>query len=252
MWQRDWGRLVVLALFPTGAMFVMALLGGIGAVATGMTGSESPGTAMMAALVGLATIAIVFLAILYTAATAGMFAVVDEAERTGAGGLSVWQSFLLGLSKTGKLLAVVIITGALCTVAFSAFFGPLAAAAITSTSVFALGAIPGFALFVACLYGMLRLAPLWVVTVVEDVSIVGAFARAFALTRGRVGTIFVAFLLYFVVMMAVSMGGSILGLIPIIGILINLVVSLGTMTLGAAWQFSLYAGLVSEDQRTPH
>src|SRR4051812_13689260 len=52
MWQRDWGRLVVLALFPTGAMFALALLGGIGAVASGITGVDTPSTALLAGLIG--------------------------------------------------------------------------------------------------------------------------------------------------------------------------------------------------------
>jgi hypothetical protein len=66
---------------------------------------------------------------------------------------------------------------------------------------------------------------------VEGLGAVAAFQRSLDLTRGYRWSIFAAFLGILVLNFVVSLAGALLGLIPILGLLLNLAITLVTATL---------------------
>lgn len=247
MWARDWGRLALLAAIPLAFMVPFVGAGVALAMAIGTDFVNSP-----AALAGGIGGGIVFLAVITLASLAtygAMIALVDEKERTGNNAISTGQALLLGLSKAGRLLVGCLATGGVMTVGFGAVFGPLLAAEVLEQPIASTLALPGIAVAIAGLWLMLRLSPLWTILVVEDLAIGASFRRAFELTRNQAGTIFVCGLLFGLVSIGLSLAAGVLGLVPLLGLVVQLVANLAMSSLGAVFQLALYAGLVNEQQR---
>jgi hypothetical protein len=255
-WSRDWGRLVGLAAIPL--LFSLPLLIGFGVwafVAMKPAGGGDPSVGSMIAMGGLGFVAFCVMMVGYIASLAGIVINVDERERTGGMTLSVWESFLAGLSKAPRLIVVGLVIGVIALVGFGPLFGAGTYALIavadgnSEPAIAGLLGIVGIILFPFATYLSLRLMPVWTIAVVEDCAIGEVFSRAFALTKGHALTLFGALLLLMLVMFGIGMAGGILGLIPLLGLLVQIAVNLFTASLQPVWGHAIYAGLVNESQK---
>jgi hypothetical protein len=245
MWSRDWGRLVVLALLPLLASLPLMIGAGVFAALRAKQGE--PSLTEWIAYGGVAAVAMLLLALGYLASMGAVIATVDERERTGHTSLTIWEAFLHGLSKSGRLFVVAAVT-MLVGMVVGAGVAPIAVAVSTEQPLALLGLVVGVPLIAGAIWLLLRLSPLWVVAVVEDIPLGATFGRAFALTHGELGNIFVCGLVYGVVAFGINMAAGIIGIIPIFGWLVQIAASLALMSLGPTWQFALYAGLVRNKQ----
>jgi hypothetical protein len=249
MWSRDWARLSLLAAIPFALMLPFAVAAGV-YFAVARPSLDAPGT--LIALVGAGVVLGLVVMIAFLASFAGSIALVDERERNGDGALGVIQAFLLGLTKIGRLVVASLAIFGVMSVGAAGFGAPIAASIYKESPAIGILALPGFFVLLAGVWLVLRLYPLWTVLVVEDVALGAAFRRSFELTRGRAGTVFLCGFLFGLVLFGLGIGTGILGLVPILGILVQLGFNLITNALSATFAVAIYAGLVNAEQGGQH
>ncbi len=248
VWRDDAVRLGLLTALPYAFVVVAAAAGVVGyGVAdahlfnSSLLQSFGP---LQAALVGVLGGLFITSALFFVAAYAGGFLVVDERLRGESRSSGPLGALLAGLPHLGRLLVAYVVVG----VAMAMCMVP--AAACTAVAVPAeswplgLGAAALAFLGVAgvCFVG-LRLVAAGPALVAENLGPFAALQRSLDLTRGRVGDIFVACDVFFVVLFGLNAATTVLTILPLLGVLVQVLVGVALASLQTVFLFVLYAAL---------
>lgn len=244
-WKSDAWRLIGITALPYGFMAV-AMVGLV--VAGVMMGFDPDHLDESGPLLGLVIGGgggfLISSWLLMVAAMAGTWLVVEEKLRGEDKGAGVIGSLLNGLHGLGRLTGAYFLMGVLMTALMAPALAALGGAVALES--WALGGVAMLLMlptFLAVMFVSLRLMPLGPVLVAEDVGVIDAFKRSLELTRGNFGDIFVAAIAFFGVMMAVNMGVTVIGLIPLVGVVVQLAFGIVMGSIQAVFMFMLYAGL---------
>lgn len=250
LWSNDLGRLSLLTLLP----YAVIIPFGIGLVAwfTIAVGLEGePNTMQIATLVAAGGALGIVSFVLMLASTAGIMLVADDKERNGgASTMGVWQAFLAGLSRSGWLILANLLFGLIAVALWVVPFGiPIALWIESENPIFALGFIPALGTLALGVWLLTRLMPILPLIVVEELGVGAAVSRAWALTRGRAGTVFLANFVFGIALMGLYMAVGIVSIIPLLGMLVQLAANVLLGSLQSVYAFVLYAGLIGEERR---
>ncbi len=178
------------------------------------------------------------------AAQAGVFLVVEERLRGESRGLGTMGALLQGLGSLGRMVGAYTTIG----VAMMAVCAPaalLAGVAIATESVAA--GVAAFVLLmpsvIAIFYASMRMVVVGPAIVAEDLGVVAALKRSMDLTRGRVSDVFVAFLVLGAVLMGFNIVVSIVGIIPLVGAVVQIAASIVMGAVQCVFMFYVYAAL---------
>jgi hypothetical protein len=247
VWQADALRLTGITAIPYVLMAVVGAVAGSLAVASGIDIDiehlEDSGPVIGLAIGGGVGLCI-SIVLSFIAAQAGTFLVVEERLRGEARGISVVGAILSGLSALLPMMGAWLVVGAVVCVALV----PAAMVGIAAVSMdsWALGGAAALLLFpvgIAGFVASLRLFAIGPVVVTEDVGPIASIRRSLELTRGKLGDVFVAFLVFGAVMFAVNLVTGILGLIPIVGMLVQLAVGIVVGSLQSVYVYLVYGAL---------
>ena len=245
VWQADALRLTGITAIPYVLMAVVGAVAGSLAVASGIDIEhlEDSGPVIGLAIGGGVGLCI-SIVLSFIAAQAGTFLVVEERLRGEARGISVVGAILSGLSALLPMMGAWLVVGAVVCVALV----PAAMVGIAAVSMdsWALGGAAALLLFpvgIAGFVASLRLFAIGPVVVTEDVGPIASIRRSLELTRGKLGDVFVAFLVFGAVMFAVNLVTGILGLIPIVGMLVQLAVGIVVGSLQSVYVYLVYGAL---------
>ena len=247
LWADSLPRLAGLALIPYVFMIPFEVFGAVSIAMPDQiydrAGASTPSTLLAAcAAVALAVLWIVA----SLAAGAGSVHLVDE--KAHGVSISAWSAFLAGLRHVGWLLL-----GWLLAIVVAAFavVGPLAPIIVSvqqGEPLVALLALPGLATTALALVVGARLAPALPAIVVEDLSLGAALTRAWTLTRGKTGIVVGASLVFTLAWLGMSTATAVLGIVPILGFVAQIVVNALLTPLIYVFPFALYAGAVRDEQ----
>lgn len=124
-----------------------------------------------------------------------------------------------------------------------AMFAAVGAEAMDPGLGFAGGAallLPGV---VGSLFFWVRLSPASVIAAVEDKGALAALASAWTMTRGHGWTLLGATVVWALLVMAVSMPLQIVGMIPVLGWIVQIIAGVLQMVANSAFAFAVYAAL---------
>ena len=93
---------------------------------------------------------------------------------------------------------------------------------------------------------MLRLAPLPAIVVLEEKGLRASAARSWQLTRGRTGTLFGAYFVFGLSVFGAMLGSMLLAMIPLVGMVVQMVAGAGAFSFSIAFAYAIYVGLVHE------
>jgi hypothetical protein len=247
-WHDDALRLGLLVALPYMVIFAAGVAGAIafGLAEANVLGRDFLRTFGLAQATALGVAGGVFLTcvLLFVAASAGGVLIVDERLRGEERSSGAFGALLAGLQYLGRMLVCTLSVGGLILTLLLPAIACGAAAAVLESWPIGLGALMlallggGGAVFVA-----LRLLVAGAALVIEDLGPVAALQRSVELTRGRMGDVFAASALMFVVVFAINMGTALLGLIPIVGALVQIVSGIIVGSLQSVFLVVLYAGL---------
>lgn len=245
LWSNDLGRQVLMTLIPYAALVPFGVAFGVW-VAVAMSDGGDPSTTQLVAFGSVGLAFAIVAGILMLASSAGTMLLADDKERTGGTALGVWQAFLAGLSRSGWLiLANVLLVGVIVVLWVVPFGIPIALLVDTENPIWALGFVPALGTFVLGVWLLTRMMPLLPLIVVEELSLGAALTRAWQLTSGRAGEVFLANLVFGVALMGIYMAVGIISIVPLLGMLIQLAANIILGSLQGVYAFTLYAGLVS-------
>jgi hypothetical protein len=242
MWADSLPRLALLAFVPYVFMLPLITFAIVVMLVPDTFGHDVPWIAPAAAGVGFGVLW--FVAAL--AAAAGIIHLVDEKARGVAVG--TFQALLAGLRHVGWFFLGSLVMSALAVFAFAGPMAPVVAAIANDQPSLALLALPGLVTVVIGLVVGARLLPMLPAVVVEDLSLPAAAARAWQLTAGRATPIVGATMLFGLAWLGISMIGAMVGIVPILGVLAQMVVNALLMPLVYIFPFAVYAGCVRADQ----
>ncbi len=178
------------------------------------------------------------------AAQAGTFLVAEERLRGESRSVGTVGALMQGLGFLGRLCGAYMLMGLVAMVVFSPTMILAGAAVATENVAFGVGAamfaIPSF---LVLWYGSLRVMAAGPAIVAEDLGVIDAIKRSIALTEGKVTDVFVAFLVFGAVMFGVNMMVSIIGIIPLVGVLVQLGFSVAMGAFQSVFMFYVYAAL---------
>ena len=248
-WQifsADAARLIGITALPYVFMIVSIVGVIIAAVATGFDPDklDAANLGQLVLVLGVGGGLFVSSMLLMIAAQAGTILATEERLRGEARGLGVVGALAGGLPMLGRMIGAYAIIG-LC---LSVLYVPAVGAAIYAVEAesFAIGGI-AFVLFLPALVATflvsLRVMPAGPAIVIEDLGMIDGLKRAIELTRGNTVDVFIAMLVLMGVMMGVNIATSIIGIIPLVGALVQLAVG---VVIGAYQQIYImlvYAGL---------
>ena len=247
VWRADVLRLTGITAIPYVLMAVVGAVAGSLAVASGIDIDiehlEDSGPVIGLAIGGGVGLCI-SIVLSFIAAQAGTFLVVEERLRGEARGISVVGAILSGLSALLPMMGAWLVVGAVVCVALV----PAAMVGIAAVSMdsWALGGAAALLLFPVGIVGFvasLRLFAIGPVVVTEDVGPIASIRRSLELTRGKLGDVFVAFLVFGAVMFAVNLVTGILGFIPVVGMLVQLAVGIVVGSLQSVYVYLVYGAL---------
>lgn len=245
VWQADALRLTGITAIPYVLMAVVGAVAGSLAVASGIDIEhlEDSGPVIGLAIGGGVGLCI-SIVLSFIAAQAGTFLVVEERLRGEARGISVVGAILSGLSALLPMMGAWLVVGAVVCVALvpAAMLG-IAAVSMDSWALGGAAALLLFPVGIAGFVASLRLFAIGPVVVTEDVGPIASIRRSLELTRGKLGDVFVAFLVFGAVMFAVNLVTGILGLIPIVGMLVQLAVGIVVGSLQSVYVYLVYGAL---------
>lgn len=182
--------------------------------------------------------------LLIIAATAGTYHATDECLRQEKRTDGVVGTLLLGLSSLVRLVGLYVVSSITVVVLVAPAVGALMWA--ISTESWAVGGL-GVALGVASLVAVVVLGMRFFllagpVIVAEDVGVVAALRRSAELSRGRVVDLFLGCLVMGAVVFALNTVSSVLVILPIVGLVGQLAITIVTSSLQGVFLFLLYAG----------
>ena len=244
-WRDDAGRLIGITAIPYALMMGVVVMGVIGVVASGFDIDHLDDSGPFIGLaIGGGLGLFISIMLLFVAAAAGTFLVVEERLRGESKGLTAVGAILAGLSSLGRLMVSYAVIGGGMTVLLAPVMA-LGFYAITAES-FAIGGAAIALLFpvgIAAFIASMRLFAVGPIVVIEDVGAFEGIRRSWAMTRGNFGDIFVAFLVFGAIMIGINMATSILGIIPIVGALVQLAAGVVIGSLQSVYIFLVYAAL---------
>jgi hypothetical protein len=250
IWIGDAPRQVGIIALPYAVLVALGVVAVVVAVVARVAemGDPSIGVIVAAGGVGLAACVVSFA--LFVAAQAGAMLALEEAARGERRHLSVFGAIAAGWPAFWNLLGTYCLTGlgALVLCAPGAILVSVGAAMEDQIAVAVAGGALLFVGVCACLYGVFRLAVMVPSAVIEELGPVQAMQRSIVLTRGKVGSVFVASLLFGAVMMGINFATMLVGMIPLLGALVQLGVSIVLGSLQSAFAFSLYAALKDTEE----
>ncbi|HEY1099450.1 MAG TPA: hypothetical protein VGF99_11000 [Myxococcota bacterium] len=248
MWRNDLARLVGINAIPYVLLMVVGVVGGaafVGSVGLASFDRVFDDGALLLPMAAAATGFTAFGFLLFCAAQVGSYIVVEEQVRGEPRSIGVGRALTTGLSAMPAVLAIWIVGGAVGAATFAPVMAIGAYAIVEESIVGGLLAlaisVPAFLFMLWTALRVFALAP--VVAVIEEVGAIEAMRRTVALTKGNVGDLFVAGLVFSVVMFGINMVVNVFGIIPIIGLLIQLGGGIVFGALSSVWFFLAYAGL---------
>jgi hypothetical protein len=249
LWRDDAVRLGLVTALPY-VTFALAVVAAVAAAVGGVTFDHFG--ALQAAVVGTAGGLLVAGLLFLVASYGGAFVVIEERLRGEGRSTGAVGALLSGLPFLGRLVGVygLGLAGGTALLAPACVFGGLALAD-DSVALGLLAFFLGMAGVVSLAYGILRLIAVGPVIVAEDVGVTAAIARSLALTRGRVGHVLLACVVFVVVLFAVNTATAVVGLLPLFGMLVQFVVTVALGSLQTVFLFVLYAALVDREADLP-
>jgi hypothetical protein len=245
VWRDDAARLTGITALPYGFVFLAA----IGLVVAGVVMGFDPDRLeesgpFMGLVIGGGGGLVISATLLLVAAAAGTFHAVEERLRGEPRADGVIGMLLLGIGSVGRLMGAYIFVG-MVMVALAMPAITVSGLAIASESWgLGLGAmLLWMPTCIAWIYASLRLLVAGPAIVVEDLGVIDGIKRSLAMTRGNVVDIFVAGLVLWAVLFAVNMATSVISLIPILGAMFQLAISIVLGSIQAVFMFLLYAAL---------
>jgi hypothetical protein len=255
IWADNLPRLALLALVPYAFMIPFVIFAFAAAFAPTELASVAPGAAdalnlnssfpplwLVAGGVALALLMVVA----SLASVAGSIHLVDEKIRGVR--VTAMSAFLAGLRHAGWMFLGWILATALGIFALAGPIAPIVVAVSANEPLIALFALPGLVTTAIALVLAARLAPALPAMIVEDRPLGTALVRAWDLTRGKTGVVVGATVLFGLGYMGVSMMSAMAGVIPLLGIVLQLAINAAITPLIYVFPFALYAGAVREQQ----
>lgn len=246
LWKAKLGALSALSGIPYLAMVACAVVVGVGVVFAGVD-EHSPVPVLIG--VGVAGfVALMLTMVAMCAGQAGSVVLLEDQVRNDGRVAGVVEAFGLGFSSVGRFILAYLAFAAISMVLFAPVMGAIGLAAaemFIPAALLGVLALPAFAVF---FYLMLRISAFVPALVIEDLGPIAALRRSAALTRGNVVDVFIAYLVLGGCMMGVNLVTSFLGIIPIIGLIFQLVVSVLMMSYQATFMFLVYAALRDREQ----
>jgi hypothetical protein len=254
-WSEDARRLIATNAAPYIALFVaMAVVGAGLFLVAGSSMFEgafwlTPSPALLVSGgVGLGLLGACLL--LFLAAQAGTFLLLEERARKEPQQLGVMAALGAGLPLLWRMLGVMLATGALLGAVCLPLLAAGTAAAFTESVALTLAAVViGIATIPLCIAVSVRVLVAAPVAVLEDRTAIDSIRRSVELTRGNVGPTLGALVLVVLAMVGVAFASSIVGIVPVLGQLVSLAVSVATAPLWTCFAFVAYAAL--KDQERP-
>jgi hypothetical protein len=245
LWRDDAFRLTSLTALPYAFVTVVAVAVAVGAVAIESVSRQvDMSTPAMAALVGLGGGLCLTAALMFLAASAGTFLIVEEKLRRESNASGAMGALLSGMPHLLRLgvayLMVCLTVGAPL---LPAIIGTVAAVSV-QTVTFAMSAIGLWVVGgVLATFLAVRLAAVGPALVLEQVGPFRAFARSIELTRGNFRDAFLACFCFFSVLGFINMATTVVGMIPLLGAIVQLVVGVVLASLQSVFVALLYAAL---------
>jgi hypothetical protein len=232
----------------TGLPYAFIAMLGVGAVIIGAMTDDfafhDGFGALEAALVGVGGGLCVTAGLLFLAANAGTFLLVEERLRHEDRSAGAVGALLSGLPHLLRLTVAYVVSAIVFVLPLApALVSTFAAVASESWSLGLFSAGLWFVGGVVDIYVGLRLVAVGPVIVFENVGPLRAVTRSIELTRGRVVDVFVASIVVFGVIGAINMATSILGIVPLVGAVVQLVVGVVLAALQSVFLALLYAAL---------
>lgn len=185
--------------------------------------------------------------VLWLASTAACIHLVDE--KTQGGDLTLGAALLASFKHIGWLFAGCLIVAAVWMVGMAAPIIPLAWGIGDDEPTIALLALPALAITAAMLFVAARLLPLFPVIVLEDADVFTAASRAWRLTAPHTWPVIGAMMLFGLVYMGASMAAGMIGIVPVIGAIVQMGVNAFLVPLCWVFSFVIYAGCVRNESR---
>jgi hypothetical protein len=246
LWSENLARLSVLGFVPYALLIPLAGAGALAAMAPSDTFGNLDGFDGMWPLLVAGGVAVGALFMVLAFASMGACVhVVDE--KTQGVDVPVITALLASLKHVGWLFVAYLVLGVLMTAAVAVPAVPLIWGMSEDSYAIASLALPLCAvtagLFVMCA----RLLPTLPIIVVEDRDAFTALSRAWRLTSGRTTTVVCAALLFGLAYFGVSMAVAMIGIVPIVGALVQMAANAVLVPLCYVFAFVVYAGCVREE-----
>jgi hypothetical protein len=249
VWRADALRLIGITAIPYVLMAVVGTMAGIVAVASGFDIEHlEVSDPVMGLAIGGGVGLLISIVLSFIAAQAGTFLVVEERLRGESRGVSAVGAILTGRSALLPMMGAWLVVGAaICVALVPAAIVGIAAVSMESFALGGAAALLVFPVCIAAFVASLRLFAIGPVVVTEDVGPIASIRRSLELTRGKLGDIFVAFLVFGAVMFAVNLVTGILGLIPVVGMLVQLAIGIVVGSLQSVYVYLVYGALRDQE-----
>lgn len=168
-------------------------------------------------------------------------------EKTQGVDVTAGAALLSSLKHVGWLLVAYLALALCATVGVAAPMAPIIWAISEESWSIASMAPPLLVVTAAVVVLCARLLPALAVIVVEDTDAFTAIGRAWRLTRGRTTKVVGAALLFGLAYTGISMAVAMIGIVPIVGALVQMGVNAILVPLCYVFAFAVYAGCVRED-----
>ena len=248
IWSNDLKRLAGISVLPYLMMMVGAAAVAVTVAATsdldGLGDMMSSGDHLVAILgAGAGVFSLCML--LYVAAQVGTYVAVEETVRGEPRRVGIISSLLAGLSAMPAVIGVYFVGGIIGTVLMAPMFAAVGLAAVTESWIAGVSAAGLFVptMLALCIFSLRVVALAPVVAVIEEVGAITAMRRAIELTRGHSADLFVAALAMGAVLMGLNLLLGIVGIVPFLGIVVQLIAGVVMASLSSVWLFLVYAGL---------
>ena len=196
--------------------------------------------------VGLGLLALCGL--LFLVAQAGTLLLLEERARNEPRTLRVMAALGAGLPLLWRTLGVMLATCAVITALCLPLVAVGVAAAMAESVMTVVAVVVGGVTIPVCLAASTRLLAAAPVAVLEDRGVVDSLKRSIEMTNGNVGPTLGALVLVVFAMMGVGLASSIVGIVPVLGQLVSIAVSMATAPLWTCFAFVAYAALKDREQ----
>lgn len=250
LWSDDFWRLVGINALPLALMLGLGVVGGVAAFAlygVGIAGAldGNIGDAMLLPLIAGGVGFSIVCGLLYVAGQVGSYVAVEEMVRGEPRRIGAFAAIGAGLSSMPAVIGIYLFFGVLSTLLMSPVMGLGVAAAVSESWMLggaaALVAMPCFVLLCYASLRLLTVAP--VAAVIEELGPIAALRRSLELTKGNTVDLFIAALVFGCAMFGINMVVGFFGLIPFLGIFVQLAAMVLFGALQSVWLTLAYAGL---------